>query len=161
MFNLMTISDHKVSPKWRKIMTEFDTYGLGRLRSLPAHHMTRGGRLRTTDLIRSVSVSCKICKFFQNRAPNQFQTTLFIIMFLNWFQMESKDPGKERTSPAPPPVGGSRRPSSGSGSGGRKRGHHRRARKHWRSSNEDRGRSRRGSGGGNGGQGRHQNLLNR
>jgi len=74
--------------------------------------------------------------------------------------MESKDPGKERTSPATP-VGGSRRPSSGSGSGGRKRGHHRRARKHWRSSNEDRGRSRRGSGGGNGGPGRHQNLLNR
>jgi len=83
--------------------------------------------------------------------------------------MESKDPGKERASPATP-VGGSRRPSSGSGSGGKKRGHHRRARKHWRSSNEDRqqqpnnrGRSRRGSGGGGGGggPGRHQNLLNR
>ena len=48
MFNWTPVSDRLVSCKLGDILAEFDTYQAGRLRSLPAHHMTCGGRLQMT-----------------------------------------------------------------------------------------------------------------
>ena len=48
MCNSAPFYDRKVTGKLEDNLAEFDTYQLGRLRSLSAHHMTCGGRLQTT-----------------------------------------------------------------------------------------------------------------